>query len=89
MKRVSQIISWLIVLGGLALLPSSCVVAGGRISGGAAIQYGPLRFWFYDGPWLDGWRGWYDGIYIQPPPIYFGGTLRPHIPDRPRPGPRR
>ena len=86
MKRPAPIRSGLFALGTLLLACSGCVVAGGRVSGGAAIYYGPFHLWFYDHPWLDGGPRWHGSILIAPPPVHFGGPYRgPHLPNRPRP----
>jgi hypothetical protein len=85
MKRIGSLLFAWVACSGLAMLLSSCVVDGARVSGGASFYYGPYHFWFYDRPWFDAWPWARGGIYIHPPPIYFGGTHHwPHIPDRPR-----
>jgi hypothetical protein len=85
MKRLRSLGFAFLVLGGVALASSGCVVAGGRISGGMGVYYGPYHGWFYDGAWLNGWPWWRGGVYLQPAPIHFRGPHSwPHIPDRPR-----
>ena len=84
MKRMLRLIRWVLVSAAMLAIPSGCVVDG-RIHGGVGIYYGPVRFWFYDGPWLDGRTWWREGITIHPPPIYIGGRHSgPRIPHRPR-----
>jgi hypothetical protein len=89
MKITGLLLSAMLAVGGVALSLSGCATDM-RVSGGAAIHYGPFSFWFYDGPWLDGHRWWREGVIIHPPPIY----IHPHgpaprVPYQPRPRMRR
>jgi hypothetical protein len=90
MKRRVLLLVGVLALGGIALSLSGCVTDGVRVSGRFGIHYGPFSFWFYDGPWLDGWPYWGSGIFIAPPPVRIGPPPRwPQIPQQPRIQPRR
>lgn len=79
-----------VLLLGLLLLPAACVWHDGRVRlhGGAEVYYGPFRFWFYDGPWLNGVGWWHGGYRPSPPPVHLQVPHWPRIPQQPRPGPR-
>ena len=57
MKHIRPTLVGVFGFSAVAMGLSGCIVAGGRVSGGAAIYYGPYRFWFYDGPGIDIWYG--------------------------------
>ena len=73
-------------IAGALLAGAGGCATDARVSGGAAIYYGPFSFWFHDGPWLNGHRWWHEGVVIHPPPIYVHSHgPGPHLPSRPRP----